>query len=196
MTHVPPAGDPSLPPGPGRRGFLARLSGLTMLGGLAAGYGSFAAMAGRFLYPARRQEARWVFVATVADFQPGTSRPFVTPSGARIMVARKPREEGGDFLALSSTCPHLGCQVRFEPQHPRFFCPCHNGVFDPDGRPVSGPPAEAGQSLPTYPLRIEGNRLLIGISQEVAVLGPAPPPGPEGPGHDPCLAPRPRREEA
>jgi menaquinol-cytochrome c reductase iron-sulfur subunit len=42
--------------------------------------------------------------------------------------------------ALSATCTHLGCQVRWEPQTRKFLCPCHGGMFDPQGNVVSGPP--------------------------------------------------------
>jgi len=87
-------------------------------------------------------------------------------------------------------CPHLGCQVHWEPQNDRFFCPCHNGVFSPDGVATAGPPAEAGQSLLEYPLKVEGNLLFIEVAQSVLAKGPGrleKPCGPPGPGHDPCL---------
>ncbi|MBI4577262.1 MAG: Rieske 2Fe-2S domain-containing protein, partial [Planctomycetes bacterium] len=71
-----------------------------------------------------------------------------------------------DFLALSSTCPHLGCRVHWEVQNRRFFCPCHNGSFDAAGRATGGPPAEAGQSLPRYALRLEGGLLFIELPVE------------------------------
>ncbi len=69
-------------------------------------------------------------------------------------------------MALSSTCPHLGCKVHWEAPENRFFCPCHNGAFDPSGRAIAGPPAEAGQSLGRYPLRIEGGLLYIEVPTE------------------------------
>jgi cytochrome b6-f complex iron-sulfur subunit len=48
------------------------------------------------------------------------------------------RDEGG-LYAISNICTHAGCTVRYEPQYPDFYCPCHGAVFDQDGRPVSGP---------------------------------------------------------
>ena len=68
-----------------------------------------------------------------------------------------------DFIALSSTCPHLGCQVHWEPKNNRFFCPCHNGALDPAGNPTAGPPADAGQSLPEYELKIDAGLLFIKV---------------------------------
>lgn len=67
------------------------------------------------------------------------------------------------FAALSSTCPHLGCQVQWQPQHGRFLCPCHNGAFDASGRAIQGPPADAGQFLSSFPLKIEEGLLLIEV---------------------------------
>lgn len=177
----------------GRRTFLGATSAVAMAGGLAASYGTFAAMAGRFLYPASADATAWQFVAAVADIADGASLTFRTPHGERVAIARR----GGtgtvaDFVALSSTCPHLGCQVHWEPQNSRFFCPCHNGAFDPSGRAIAGPPFEAKQSLPQFPLRVEAGLLYIAIPTDR--VAPPDRPGvalesgaPAGPGHDPCL---------
>ena len=49
------AGD--LPPAEDRRGFLKAASTTAMVGGLAASYGTFAVIAGRFVYPAAARRA-------------------------------------------------------------------------------------------------------------------------------------------
>ncbi len=41
---------------------------------------------------------------------------------------------------ISSICPHLGCSVRYNDADKKFACPCHKGVFENDGKLVSGPP--------------------------------------------------------
>jgi Rieske Fe-S protein len=48
--------------------------------------------------------------------------------------------EGDRVRALSATCAHLGCRVRWDVPRRQFLCPCHGGVYDRDGRVVSGPP--------------------------------------------------------
>ena len=48
--------------------------------------------------------------------------------------------EGDGYRALSATCTHLGCRVSWTPDTKQFHCPCHGGVYDRDGRVVSGPP--------------------------------------------------------
>ena len=149
---------------PDRRSWLRSVSTVLMAGSLAAAYGTLAAFLGRFLYPARRRPSASLFVCEVARLQPGESLLYRTPDGAGVTVARKGTGTGAaDFVALSSVCPHLGCQVHWEGHNDRFFCPCHNGVFDPDGRPLSGPPAEAGQSLGRYPLAVKNGLLFIDV---------------------------------
>ena len=109
-----------------RRGFLGKASATVMAGGLAAGYGMFAIQAGRFLFPAGRGSAAWQFVATLDQLAVGESMPFETPAGATVVIARQGEGNSAeDFIALSSVCPHLGCQVHWESQNERFFCPCH-----------------------------------------------------------------------
>src|SRR5262245_15477667 len=103
-----------------------------MAGGLAAGYGAAGLIAGRHPFPARPEQDARVYLAPVDRLAPGASLVFRAPSGERVTVARSSAgRTAEDFIALSSTCPHLGCQVHWEPQNQRFFCPCHNGVFDP-----------------------------------------------------------------
>ncbi|MGQ4807578.1 Cytochrome b6-f complex iron-sulfur subunit [Candidatus Entotheonellaceae bacterium PAL068K] len=150
--------------GPNRRTFLSMASLLTMLGGLVSGYGFFAYIAGRFLYPARSREMRWMFVTESDRVRVGDNLRYQAPSGERINITRQGRAgRANDFIALSSTCPHLGCQVHWEPQRDRFFCPCHNGVFDPAGQGISGPPGNAGQSLSRYSLKLEQRLLFIEV---------------------------------
>jgi Rieske Fe-S protein len=48
------------------------------------------------------------------------------------------RTSAGQLRAFDTKCSHAGCNVRFEGT--RFVCPCHGGVYDLDGKNVSGPP--------------------------------------------------------
>ncbi len=150
---------------PTRRGFLDTATGALMAGGLVAGYGTFVGIAGRFLYPAKNQVKAWFYVARIEQLQPGDALVYRTPAGARVAVARQGAAgTAEDFIALSSTCPHLGCQVHWEAQNTRFFCPCHNGVFDPQGNGIDGPPK--GQALARYPLKVELGQLFIEVPLE------------------------------
>lgn len=48
------------------------------------------------------------------------------------------RSENGQLRAFDAKCSHAGCNVGWDKQ--RFLCPCHGGVYDLDGKNVSGPP--------------------------------------------------------
>ena len=156
-----------------RRSFLRTASTGAMLGGLAAGYGTFAAYAGQFLYPSADHSQAWQFVAVASELKAGESLPFTTPSGSKVVIARQ--GEGNtaeDFIALSSVCPHLGCQVHWEAVQDRFFCPCHNGAFDRQGVATEGPPAAAKQQLTRFPLRVEEGLLYLLAPLESVVQAP------------------------
>jgi nitrite reductase/ring-hydroxylating ferredoxin subunit len=175
-----------------RRGLLTQTNSLLMAAGLAASYGTFAYMAGKFLYPLESKTRAWVFVCEASSLAKGDSVKFQTPTGERINVARV-GDTGSveSFIALSSTCPHLGCQVHWEPKKDRFFCPCHNGTFAPNGIATGGPPGDAGQSLEQKQLKIEQGLLYMFVETErLAAAGIIDEPDhPRGSGHDPCLAP-------
>ena len=173
--------DPGPRPPRSRRDFLASMS---MTGGLVAGYGTFAYMAGRFLYPAGDDPTQWAFVNDVKSLPVGSSLTYRSPDGASIVVVRQGAgETGEDFLALSDVCPHLGCRVHWEAQNDRFFCPCHNGTFDRTGKATGGPPEKAGQELKRYPLKVESGLLYI----EVPTVETAS--REDRGGHDACLRP-------
>jgi len=181
-----------------RRHFLRGASRVAMATGLVGSYGAFGLIGGRYLYPAQPDERQWQFVAEASRLGEGETLLYRAPSGETINVTRQV-DAGGEasYIALSSTCPHLGCQVHWEPQNERYFCPCHNGTFDPQGQATGGPPAEANQVLPRYPIKAEGGLLFIevpvtrlaGGADEDAARGEIleEPPSKSAPGHDPCL---------
>ncbi|MGE0462587.1 MAG: ubiquinol-cytochrome c reductase iron-sulfur subunit [Vicinamibacterales bacterium] len=187
-THVAPPAEPE----PAARGVLGFSSTALMVAGLAGGYGLFAWLSARFMLPPRVGEVQQLFVTRVSDVPVGSTLLYQTPDGRTVNITR--RTEGAtaaDFIALSSTCPHLGCQVHWEPQNNRYFCPCHNGTFDPSGKATGGPPGDAGQSLPQYALRVDQGLLYIDVPVEQLSVprqaGLVEVASPQGPGHDPCL---------
>jgi menaquinol-cytochrome c reductase iron-sulfur subunit len=67
-------------------------------------------------------------------------------------------DNGRDFIAMSNICTHLGCRVRWIADQEEFFCPCHNGVFDKQGKVVSGPPP---RPLDRYEVKVEDDQLFV-----------------------------------
>jgi len=189
--HHPNAA-PADEPEPSARGVLGLTSTALMVAGLVGGYGLFAWLSARFMLPARLGAVHQLFVARVSDMQVGNTLLYQTPDGRTVNITRRSTGTAADdFIALSSTCPHLGCQVRWEPQNNRYFCPCHNGTFDPGGKATGGPPGDAGQSLPRYALRVDQGLLYIDVPAEQLSVpvqaGVVEVVSPQGPGHDPCL---------
>jgi len=68
-------------------------------------------------------------------------------------------DNGRDFIAMSNICTHLGCRVRWIADQQIFLSPCHFGVFDREGKVISGPPP---RPLDRYEVKIENDQLWIG----------------------------------
>lgn len=49
------------------------------------------------------------------------------------------RDESGKRYLLSPRCPHLGCELHFNPDEKSWDCPCHGSRFSYDGKRLSGP---------------------------------------------------------
>ena len=65
---------------------------------------------------------------------------------------------GGQFVAYSQKCTHLSCSVYFQSDQKRLYCPCHDGVFEPQtGEPIAGPPQ---RRLPRINLRRDGDTII------------------------------------
>lgn len=145
-----------------RRKFIANT---VMMSGLAAGYGTFGFFGGKFLYPSGDVPQQWVFVADTNTVDVGDSFIYDAPDGQKIAIARQHATgKDEDFIALSSICPHLGCQVHWQSKNQQFFCPCHNGAFSPEGKAIAGPPKDANQFLARYALKIENDLLFIKVA--------------------------------
>ena len=66
---------------------------------------------------------------------------------------------GGDFIAVSTRCMHLGCPVRFVEASARFICPCHGGVYDFTGSVSGGPPV---RPLDRFYTRVSNGAVEVG----------------------------------
>ncbi len=49
------------------------------------------------------------------------------------------RDEEGNFFPVSARCPHLGCQLEWNPDEKSWDCPCHGSRFDHLGRLLNHP---------------------------------------------------------
>ena len=97
----------------------------------------------RFLKPGRAQEVGGL--EAVAPFKANELRPdaegkWPAPfnfGGKPCLVVKTP---DGEVRALNGVCTHVDCTVQYRADKGDIFCACHNGVYDLNGRNVSGPP--------------------------------------------------------
>ncbi|MBZ6496633.1 FAD-dependent oxidoreductase [Natrinema longum] len=74
----------------------------------------------------------------VADLPPGDARVVRRASQPVGLY----RDESGTTHAVSATCPHMGCLVRWNDAERTWDCPCHGSRFTHDGEVLSGPALE------------------------------------------------------
>jgi menaquinol-cytochrome c reductase iron-sulfur subunit len=158
-------GPPESATGESRRGFFTRLFwGLTTLLSVLVG----APVLGAFLSPGFRKQTRteWISIG------PGTSFTTTPALAHHVHPAREGwvnvsgemqvwvvKTSQGTYRIFDNHCTHLGCPFHWEAGTQRFFCPCHNGVFDATGKVVSGPPP---RPLDYYDSKVEAGTLYMG----------------------------------
>jgi menaquinol-cytochrome c reductase iron-sulfur subunit len=114
----------------------------------------------------KRREESWSEMGSVDALEVDLPKEFAvvrsTTSGwmktesVRSVWALKTPE--GKVVVYSPICPHLGCAYQWKEDQKEFQCPCHNSVFDVNGRVLSGP---APRSLDTLPAKVEGDMVYI-----------------------------------
>lgn len=136
-----------------RRGFVNVL--------LSAGFTSLAVW---MLYPVVRYlippKAGQPNVASVtlpwppAGIKVNSGRIFRFGSQPGILV----RTPAGDLRAFTAVCTHLNCTVQYRDDRQDIWCACHNGVYDLNGKNVSGPPP---RPLEPYKVFAVGDRIVV-----------------------------------
>jgi len=93
-----------------------------------------------------------VMAGVLEDFSPGSVTAFERDGFFLI------RDDQGDFLAVHRRCPHLGCNVIWEPEKEQFVCPCHASNFDNYGDYASAP---VPRPLDTIAVKIEDSYVYV-----------------------------------
>ena len=119
---------------PPRRNFLAAAFAWFGFGSALLGVGGIVV---RYLIPRESgPRARRVYVGLADELD--VKRPrLVSDLQGRPVAVFGP---AANPVALSLTCTHLGCGVRWEEEEQQFLCPCHGGRFSASGAVLSGPP--------------------------------------------------------
>ena len=53
------------------------------------------------------------------------------------------RDEDGRLYLVRARCPHMGCELAWNPDEKSWDCPCHGSRFGYDGRVLDGPAAKS-----------------------------------------------------
>lgn len=53
------------------------------------------------------------------------------------------RDEEGKLYLVRARCPHMGCELAWNPDEKSWDCPCHGSRFHYDGRVLDGPAAKS-----------------------------------------------------
>lgn len=80
----------------------------------------------------------------------GQSPPPFNFGGKPCLVVQTPE---GEVRAFNAVCTHVECTVEYRAAHGDIFCNCHNGVYDLNGKTVSGPPP---RPLEAYKVTLRG----------------------------------------
>jgi menaquinol-cytochrome c reductase iron-sulfur subunit len=80
----------------------------------------------------------------------------VSTEKATAWVVRNREDE---VVAFTPQCTHLGCGYHWSEDQKHFVCPCHDSLFDLEGRVITGP---APRALDRYQVKLDGGRLWLG----------------------------------
>ena len=106
----------------------------------------------------------WIAIGSVNDIPPRGARCVETPHG-RIGIYRV---ADGRVFAMEDHCPHKGGPLSQGIVHgSSVTCPLHNWVISLETGEAQG--ADEG-SVKTIPVRIDGERLYIGLGTRAAIV--------------------------
>jgi len=110
----------------------------------------------RYLYPSsgRLGGGKVTVQIPLSEIAIGDHRFFRFKGKPGILV--RPNEK--EFIALSATCTHLGCVVKYSESDLSLKCPCHGAIFDISGKVVSGP---APTPLKQFVASVEGGKVVV-----------------------------------
>jgi len=130
-------------------------------GGLLATFVSFLYPVLRYLVPpvvADVSEGE-VVASKLTDFKPNSGKIFRFGNRPGLLIM----DSEGAYHALSATCTHLACTVQYRSDLRQIWCACHNGIYDLNGRNVSGPPP---RPLELFDVHVRGDEIVVSRKRE------------------------------
>jgi cytochrome b6-f complex iron-sulfur subunit len=125
--------------------------------------GGFLASLASFVYPVLRYLVPPAVADLGADEVVAGKAGEIKPNGSKIFrFGTRPAllivTADGDYRALSAICTHLACTVQYRPDLRQVWCACHNGMYDLNGRNVSGPPPRPLEQLQVH---VRGDEIVV-----------------------------------
>ena len=130
-------------------------------GGLLASLASFLYPVLRYFVPPAVTDLGGdeVIAAKLGEMKPNSGKIFRFGSKPGLLILNN----DGTFRALSATCTHLGCIVQYRADLREIWCACHNGIYDLNGRNVSGPPP---RPLTVFDVHQRGDEIVVSRKRE------------------------------
>ncbi len=130
-------------------------------GGLLASLASFIYPVLRYLIPPAVADLGGdeIVAAKINELKPNSSKIFRFGSRPGLLIMNS----DGTYRALSAACTHLGCTVQYRSDLRQIWCACHNGIYDLNGRNVSGPPP---RPLDLFDVHARGDEIVVSRKRE------------------------------
>ncbi|HLB89573.1 MAG TPA: Rieske 2Fe-2S domain-containing protein [Terriglobales bacterium] len=135
-----------------RRRFVEVLLGSGFLATAAA----FFYPVSRYLVPPKASDlgSDSVMAGRVGELKPNSGKIFRFGDRPGLLI----RAADGEYRAMSATCTHLSCTVQYRDDLHEVWCACHNGMYDLNGRNISGPPP---RPLEGFEVQVRGDEVFV-----------------------------------
>lgn len=116
----------------------------------------------RYLIPPKQSDLGRdsVIAGHVGELKPNSGKIFRFGTRPGLLI----RTASGDYRAMSATCSHLSCTVQYRSDLREVWCACHNGLYDLNGRNISGPPP---RPLELFDVQVRGDDIYVRRRREV-----------------------------
>jgi cytochrome b6-f complex iron-sulfur subunit len=138
-----------------------RAIGILLGGGILATFASFLYPVLRYFVPPAVVDLGGdeVIASKTGEMKPNSGKIFRFGSRPGLLIL----ESDGTYRALSATCTHLACTVQYRSDLREIWCACHNGIYDLNGRNVSGPPP---RPLDVFDVHLRGDEIVVSRKRE------------------------------
>lgn len=135
-----------------RKTFVNTLLGGWLLASLSGGIFTLF----RFAFPTLGKEPDFVILKPedYLDIPTNSTKAFAWGGKLGLFF----RKTDGTMVALKGVCSHMECNIAYKPEERKFYCSCHKGWFDENGKNIKGPPPKP---LEIFVYTVEGDKLIV-----------------------------------